>query len=218
MCVRARRSQSSERPAGNTTSPALAFRLGADEIDGSCEATALDGRGGHERPAGKLTRLPNFEDRRYEFGKRGKAKWPPGIVAPNPLRDEMSSNFVNALLARNRDVVTPSPSIAEAPADGVSPIRGDWPWTAPTAGSPWIGRPTDAEFLALNSVWMTASRGSAKDRPVARHWHATLSAYPFRCRSVVYPGRRPKRPSRRRLSSLVDVGGHVLVKPSYLVQ
>jgi hypothetical protein len=98
MCVRARRSQSWERPAGNTTSPALAFRLGADEIDGSCEATALDGRGGHERPAGKLTRLPNFEDRRYEFGKRGKAKWPPGIVAPNPLRDEMSSNFVNALL------------------------------------------------------------------------------------------------------------------------
>ena len=50
-------------------------------------------------------------------------------MAPNPSRDAMSSSSVNAILARNRDVVTPSPAIAELTADVVSPVRGVRPPT-----------------------------------------------------------------------------------------
>ena len=49
--------------------------------------------------------------------------------APNPSRDAMSSSSVNAILARNRDVVTPSPAIAERTADVVSHVRGVRPPT-----------------------------------------------------------------------------------------
>jgi hypothetical protein len=123
---------------------------------------------------GKLTQLPNFEDRRYEFGKRGKAKWPPDIVAPNPPRDEMSSNFVNALLCSKSGC---GHTFAEhRGGTGVSPIRRDWPRTASTAGSPWIGRPTDAGTPRLNSVRMTASRGVCKGSPC----RSALACDPFR--------------------------------------
>ena len=80
------------------------------------------GRGGHERAAGKLRWLPSLEDRRHEPRREARRS---SRRAGWALRTRCLRAPRTRFLLEIKDVVTPSPGIAEATADVVA--NSEWP-------------------------------------------------------------------------------------------
>jgi hypothetical protein len=95
-------------------------------------------------------------------------------VAPNPPRDEMSSNFVNALLCSKSGCGHTFAEHRGGTGSHLYVATGAGPRPPPVRhGS---GDRLTLELLALNSAWMTASRGVCKGSPC----RPALAGDPFR--------------------------------------